>query len=46
MSRRFRVEYSPEALDDLRAVYAYIEERETAARQVERRIIRQYEQVL
>jgi len=34
MSMRFRVEYSPEAFDDLRAIYSYIafhlKERETA----------------
>lgn len=40
MSKRYRVEYSPEALDDLRAVCSYIafhlKERETAAGQVGR----------
>lgn len=40
MSKRFRVKYAPEALDDLRAIYSYIafrlKERGTAARQVER----------
>ena len=40
MSKYFRVEYSPEALDDLRAIYSYItfhlKERETAVRQTGR----------
>lgn len=40
MSKSFHVEYSPEALDDLRAIYSYIafhlKERETAGRQVGR----------
>ena len=40
MSNRFHVTYSPEALDDLRAIYSYIafhlKERETANRQIGR----------
>lgn len=40
MSNSFHVEYSPEALDDLRAIYSYIafhlKERETASRQTGR----------
>lgn len=40
MSKRFRVEYSPQALDDLRAIYSYIafhlKERGTASRQIGR----------
>ena len=40
MSKSFHVEYSPEALDDLRAIYTYIafhlKERETAGRLIGR----------
>lgn len=40
MSEQFSVEYSPEALDDLRAIYSYIafhlKERKTAERQIAR----------
>ena len=40
MSKGFHVEYSPEALDDLRSIYSYIafrlKERETASRQTGR----------
>ena len=40
MSKRFRVEYTPEALDDLRAIYSYIafhlKERGIAAKLSER----------
>ena len=40
MSNSFHVEYSPEALDDLRAIYSYIafhlKEHETASRQTGR----------
>jgi toxin ParE1/3/4 len=40
MSKRFHVEYSPEAVDDLRAIYSYIafplKERNTASGQVDR----------
>lgn len=40
MSRAFRVEYSPEAFEDLRAIYSYIAfhlaERDTAKKQIDR----------